>query len=85
MAENTVEAFRHCGESQTLVETVFGSFFFAQTPQTSKCNAQIHVLLADAAFDKLDPNANITIKWDVVEWTGDGYRVSFCWQKMIVL
>lgn len=29
---------------------------------------------ADAGYDKLDPNANITIKWDVVEWTGDGYR-----------
>lgn len=29
---------------------------------------------ADAGFDKMDPNGNITIKWDVVEWTGDGYR-----------
>jgi hypothetical protein len=23
----------------------------------------------------MDPNGKITIKWDVVEWTGDGYRV----------
>ncbi|KAF5734110.1 phytochelatin synthetase-like family protein [Tripterygium wilfordii] len=26
-----------------------------------------------AAYDPLDPAANITIKWDVVSWTPDGY------------
>ncbi|EPS70668.1 hypothetical protein M569_04090, partial [Genlisea aurea] len=25
------------------------------------------------AYDPLDPNGNITIKWDVMSWTGDGY------------
>lgn len=26
-----------------------------------------------AAYDPLDPNGNITIKWDVLSWTPDGY------------
>ncbi|GMN26501.1 hypothetical protein TIFTF001_046061 [Ficus carica] len=26
-----------------------------------------------AAYDPLDPNGNITIKWDVISWTPDGY------------
>lgn len=25
------------------------------------------------AYDPLDPNGNITIKWDIVSWTADGY------------
>eukprot|EP00250_Pteridium_aquilinum_P008582 c18052_g1_i1 orf=336-1691(+) len=25
------------------------------------------------AYDPLDPNGNITIKWDIISWTGDGY------------
>lgn len=29
------------------------------------------------AYDALDPNGNITIKWDVMSWTPDGYVVSF--------
>lgn len=28
------------------------------------------------AYDPLDPNGNITIKWDVIQWTADGYVVS---------
>ena len=28
------------------------------------------------AYDSLDPNSNITIKWDVMQWTPDGYVVS---------
>jgi len=28
------------------------------------------------AYDALDPNGNITIKWDVINWTPDGYVVS---------
>lgn len=27
------------------------------------------------AYDALDPNGNITIKWDVINWTPDGYVV----------
>ncbi|KAG6502669.1 hypothetical protein ZIOFF_034955 [Zingiber officinale] len=25
------------------------------------------------AYDSLDPNGNITIKWDIIQWTPDGY------------
>ncbi|KAL2499847.1 Protein COBRA [Abeliophyllum distichum] len=25
------------------------------------------------AYDALDPNGNITIKWDIISWTADGY------------
>jgi len=28
------------------------------------------------AYDALDPTGNITIKWDVISWTPDGYIVS---------
>lgn len=28
------------------------------------------------AYDALDPTGNITIKWDVISWTPDGYVVS---------
>lgn len=28
------------------------------------------------AYDIFDPTANITITWDVVSWTPDGYVVS---------
>lgn len=28
------------------------------------------------AYDALDPLGNITIKWDVISWTPDGYVVS---------
>ncbi|OWM90364.1 hypothetical protein CDL15_Pgr014666 [Punica granatum] len=28
-----------------------------------------------AAFDPLDPNGNITIRWDIMSWTSDGYVV----------
>lgn len=33
------------------------------------------MVFADA-YDALDPNGNITIKWDVIQWTADGYVVS---------
>lgn len=29
------------------------------------------------AYDPLDPFGNITIKWDVISWTADGYVVSY--------
>jgi len=25
------------------------------------------------AFDPLDPNGNVTIRWDIMSWTSDGY------------
>ncbi|PQP98632.1 COBRA-like protein 1 [Prunus yedoensis var. nudiflora] len=28
---------------------------------------------ATEAYDPLDPNGNITIKWDIISWTPDGY------------
>lgn len=28
------------------------------------------------AYDPLDPNGNITIKWDILSWAPDGYIVS---------
>lgn len=28
------------------------------------------------AYDALDPTGNITIKWDIMSWTPDGYVVS---------
>ncbi|KAJ8465744.1 hypothetical protein OPV22_028296 [Ensete ventricosum] len=36
------------------------------------------------AYDPLDPNGNITIKWDVMQWTPDGYIAVVClarWKK----
>ena len=33
-------------------------------------------LLSAEAYDSLDPNGNITIKWDIMQWTPDGYVVS---------
>lgn len=35
------------------------------------------ILFLPVAFDPLDPFGNITIKWDVISWTADGYVVSF--------
>ncbi|XP_021296862.1 COBRA-like protein 1 isoform X2 [Herrania umbratica] len=29
--------------------------------------------LTTTAYDPLDPNGNITIKWDIMSWTADGY------------
>ncbi|KAI5079474.1 hypothetical protein GOP47_0004953 [Adiantum capillus-veneris] len=31
------------------------------------------LLAPSYGYDVLDPNGNITIKWDVTSWTGDGY------------
>ncbi|WVZ57289.1 hypothetical protein U9M48_007694, partial [Paspalum notatum var. saurae] len=30
------------------------------------------------AYDPLDPTGNITVKWDIMQWTSDGYVVSCC-------
>lgn len=37
--------------------------------------SHILLFLLAAAYDPLDPNGNITIKWDVMSWTPDGYVV----------
>lgn len=34
-----------------------------------------NIELCAEAFDPIDPNGNITIKWDVMGWTSDGYVV----------
>ncbi|KAL7094625.1 hypothetical protein ACP275_11G115500 [Erythranthe tilingii] len=31
------------------------------------------VFTSTEAYDALDPNGNITIRWDVIDWTADGY------------
>lgn len=36
------------------------------------------VHLFAVAYDPLDPHGNITIKWDIISWTPDGYVVSTC-------
>ncbi|CAN1839960.1 Ribosomal RNA small subunit methyltransferase [Linum perenne] len=38
-----------------------------------------------AAYDPLDPNGNITIKWDVMSWTPDGYVVSSQLQATVTM
>ncbi|GAB2232816.1 hypothetical protein Droror1_Dr00011875 [Drosera rotundifolia] len=30
-------------------------------------------LVSTEAYDPLDPNGNITIKWDIIQWNADGY------------
>lgn len=39
------------------------------------------VFSSPAAYDPLDPNGNITIKWDIMSWTPDGYVVSYSQSK----
>lgn len=36
----------------------------------------LYVSFCPGAYDALDPNGNITIKWDIISWTPDGYVVS---------
>ncbi|KAM6593804.1 COBRA-like protein 4 [Cannabis sativa] len=53
----------------------------AKTMVSSKCTSSLLAALLlvfmfshpAAAYDPLDPNGNITIKWDVMSWTPDGY------------
>ena len=44
----------------------------------------IELVLAEA-YDPLDPFGNITIKWDVVSWTPDGYVVRNSWLPLPLL
>jgi len=36
------------------------------------------------AFDPLDPTGNVTIRWDIMSWTSDGYMVNN-FQTLIML
>lgn len=36
------------------------------------------------AYDPLDPNGNITIRWDVMSWSPDGYIASVIWTPTLV-
>ncbi|KAL2896122.1 Protein COBRA [Bienertia sinuspersici] len=47
--------------SFSIYSFVFVFFFFCSTFTLS------------GAYDPLDPNGNITIKWDIINWTPDGY------------
>jgi hypothetical protein len=37
------------------------------------------------AFDPLDPTGNVTIRWDIMSWTSDGYMVSNFYILIIIL
>nr|AAM67179.1 phytochelatin synthetase-like protein [Arabidopsis thaliana] len=37
------------------------------------CSWTIFTFTTTEAYDALDPYGNITIKWDIMSWTGDGY------------
>ncbi|KAJ4846386.1 hypothetical protein Tsubulata_043426, partial [Turnera subulata] len=50
-----------CGPAKIVRPTVFQSSDGRRKTQALK------------AYDYLDPNGNITIKWDVISWTPDGY------------
>ncbi|TKY65052.1 COBRA protein [Spatholobus suberectus] len=54
------------------------STFFSMLPKATPCNLFLVLLFCTCftstdAYDPLDPNGNITIKWDVLAWTPDGY------------
>lgn len=38
--------------------------------------SSLNLFQFSAAYDPLDPTGNITIKWDIMSWTADGYVVS---------
>ncbi|KAE8722309.1 COBRA-like protein 6 [Hibiscus syriacus] len=48
-----------------------------QFRQLERSAADIVVMIKEVvrltAYDPLDPNGNVTIKWDIVSWTPDGY------------
>ncbi|XP_057447752.1 COBRA-like protein 1 [Lotus japonicus] len=37
------------------------------------CTLLLLLPSSSEAYDPLDPNGNITIRWDILSWTGDGY------------
>ncbi|KAF5951744.1 hypothetical protein HYC85_009688 [Camellia sinensis] len=58
-------------------------FCFGSISKLTTCAIVVLFLLSSFgftstdAFDALDPNGNITIKWDLISWTPDGY-VAVC-------
>lgn len=44
-------------------------------PKLSMLLTLIGIIFRSVAYDPLDPSGNITIKWDIVNWTADGYEV----------
>ncbi|KAI3851415.1 hypothetical protein MKX03_013028 [Papaver bracteatum] len=52
------------------------STFISRTCSFSKCIVLFLILVFPStteAYDSLDPNGNVTIKWDIMSWTPDGY------------
>jgi hypothetical protein len=72
--------FSYAGDTKLpfFVDVVYLSLhiFLAYFVFTFVFNWFLGCFLVIAAYDPLDPNGNITIKWDVVSWTPDGYVVS---------
>ncbi|KAI3957784.1 hypothetical protein MKX01_007615 [Papaver californicum] len=54
-----------------------GMTFISKTCSFSKCIIILFLILVfpstTEAYDPLDPNGNITITWDIMSWTPDGY------------
>ncbi|KAK2986297.1 hypothetical protein RJ640_021866, partial [Escallonia rubra] len=54
-------------------------FAFRSLSKLATCTAVLVFLLScfsftsTEAYDALDPNGNITLKWDIISWTPDGY------------
>ena len=68
----------HAGIDSRLLsqDNKFESWIFFTVFMTSSSNLHSFSVTIVAAYDPLDPNGNITIKWDVMSWTADGYVVS---------
>jgi len=64
--------FSYAGEITSTLYAEFASLSF--TFHTRPTDFLMFLIVA--AYDPLDPNGNVTIKWDVVSWTPDGYVVS---------
>lgn len=55
----------------------FSSFVIRWIVSILRCSRDSLLIVSSAdAYDPLDPTGNITIKWDVMSWTPDGYVVS---------
>ncbi|KAJ4748580.1 Protein COBRA [Rhynchospora pubera] len=50
-----------------------GSFLSKVLTPWALCLILLSCLSYSEAYDSLDPNGNITIKWDFMSWTPDGY------------
>ncbi len=57
------------------LQTLLISLSLSLSPTLHSDTISFCISIAVVAFDSLDPNANITIKWDVMTWASDGYIV----------